>query len=63
MVKKIHFFILYVFKASLLHMQVNFIISSATSQSQSHITTDGQSVSQSWCRAPSGPHVRIFIAV
>jgi hypothetical protein len=24
------------------------------SQSQSHIATDGQSVSKSWCRAPSG---------
>jgi hypothetical protein len=31
-----------------------------TSQSQSHITTDGQSVSKSWCRAPSGPHDQIF---
>jgi hypothetical protein len=26
----------------------------AASQSQSHVTTDGRSVSQSWCRAPSG---------
>jgi hypothetical protein len=25
-------------------------------QSQSHVATDGQSVSQSWCRAPSGAH-------
>jgi hypothetical protein len=30
-------------------------------QSQSHIATDGQSVSQSWCRAPSGAHDQIFI--
>jgi hypothetical protein len=30
-------------------------------QSQSHVTTDGQSVSPSWCRAPSGAHDQIFI--
>jgi hypothetical protein len=29
-------------------------------QSQSHVTTDGQSVSHSWCRAPSGTHDHIF---
>jgi hypothetical protein len=29
-------------------------------QSQSHIATDGQSVSKSWCRAPSGAHDQIF---
>jgi hypothetical protein len=28
-------------------------------QSQSHVTTDGQSVSLSWCRAPSGVHDQI----
>jgi hypothetical protein len=28
--------------------------------SQSHVTTDGQSVSQSGCRAPSGTHDHIF---
>jgi hypothetical protein len=33
------------------------------SQSQSHIATDGQSISKSWCRAPSGAHNRIFITV
>jgi hypothetical protein len=33
------------------------------SQSQSHIATDGQSISKSWCRAPSGAHDQIFIAV
>jgi hypothetical protein len=33
------------------------------SQSQSHIATDGQSVSKSWCRAPSGVHDQIFITV
>jgi hypothetical protein len=27
-----------------------------SSQSQSHIATDGQSVSMSWCRAQSGAH-------
>jgi hypothetical protein len=31
------------------------------SQSQSYITTDGQSVCVSWCRAPSGTHDQIFI--
>jgi hypothetical protein len=30
-------------------------------QSQSHIATDGQSISKSWCRAPSGAHAQIFI--
>jgi hypothetical protein len=33
------------------------------SQSQSHIATDGQSVSKSWCRTPSGAHGQIFISV
>jgi hypothetical protein len=33
------------------------------SQSQSHIATDGQSISKSWCRAPSEAHDQIFIIV
>ena len=33
------------------------------SPSPSHIATDGQSVSKSWCRAPSGAHDQIFITV
>jgi hypothetical protein len=33
------------------------------SPSPSHIATDGQSVSKSWCRAPSGAHDKIFITV
>jgi hypothetical protein len=33
------------------------------SQSQSHIETDGQSVSLSWCRAPSGAHDQILVTV
>jgi hypothetical protein len=33
------------------------------SQSQSHIATEGQSVSKFWCRAPSGAHDQIFITV
>jgi hypothetical protein len=33
------------------------------SQSQSHITTDDQSVSVSWFRAPSGAHDQILITV
>jgi hypothetical protein len=31
--------------------------------SQSQVTTDGQSVSPSWCRAPSGAHGQILITV
>jgi hypothetical protein len=31
--------------------------------SQSHIATDGQSASKSWCRAPSGAYDQIFITV
>jgi hypothetical protein len=31
------------------------------SQSQSHVTTDGQSVGLSWCRAPSGAHDQILL--
>jgi hypothetical protein len=34
-----------------------------SSQSQSHIATDGRSVSKSLCRAPSGAHDQIFITV
>jgi hypothetical protein len=34
---------------------------SRQSQSQSHIATDGQSICNSWCRAPSGAHDQIFI--
>jgi hypothetical protein len=33
------------------------------SQSQSHIATDGQSVSKSWCRAPFGAYDQIFSTV
>jgi hypothetical protein len=33
------------------------------SRSRSHIATDGQSVSKSWCRAPSGDHDQIYITV
>jgi hypothetical protein len=32
-------------------------------QSQSHIATDGQSVTKSWCRAPFGARDEIFITV
>jgi hypothetical protein len=31
--------------------------------SQSHVATDGQSVSTSWCRAPSGAHDQILITL
>jgi hypothetical protein len=33
------------------------------SPSQSHIATDGQSISKSWYRGPSGAHVQIFITL
>jgi hypothetical protein len=33
------------------------------SQSQSHIATDGQSISKSWYQAPSGAHDQIFITL
>jgi hypothetical protein len=36
---------------------------SSLGQSQSHIATDGQSFSKSWCRAPSGAHDQIFITL
>jgi hypothetical protein len=32
-------------------------------QIPSHIATDGQSVSKSWCRAPSGAHNHRFVTV
>jgi hypothetical protein len=32
-------------------------------QSQSSVTTDGQSVSPSWCRAPSGAHDQMLRTV
>jgi hypothetical protein len=35
----------------------------SSSQSQSHITTDGQSISKSWCQAPSAAHDQIFITL
>jgi hypothetical protein len=34
-----------------------------SSQSQSHIATDDQSISKSWCRAPSAAHDQIFITL
>jgi hypothetical protein len=37
----------------------NWTVSS--SQSQSHIATDSQSIIKSWCRAPSGAHDQIFL--
>jgi hypothetical protein len=47
--------------AAISHVDIRESISSqASSQSQSHIATDGHSVSKSWCRAPSGTHDQIF---
>jgi hypothetical protein len=37
------------------------LFSTHSLQSQSHIATDGQSVSKSWCRVPSGAHDQILI--
>jgi hypothetical protein len=34
-----------------------------SAQSQSHITTDVNSISKSWCLAPSGAHDQIFITL
>jgi hypothetical protein len=34
-----------------------------SSQSQSHIATDGQSVCLSWCQAPAGAHDQMFLLV
>jgi hypothetical protein len=38
-------------------------LSTNLSQSQSHIATDGQSISKSWCLAPSRAHDQVFITV
>jgi hypothetical protein len=38
------------------------LLSLSLCQSQSHIATDGQSISKSWYRAPSGAHDQIFIS-
>jgi hypothetical protein len=38
-------------------------VKSISSQSQSHIATDGQSVSKSWCRAPFETYDQIFSTV
>jgi hypothetical protein len=35
-------------------------LSAPQSQSQSHVTTNGQSVCLSWCRAPAGAHDQMF---
>jgi hypothetical protein len=48
----------------LLHFTpLHFIKLNCTQPSQSHIATDGQSVSKSLCRGPSGAHDQIFITV
>jgi hypothetical protein len=46
--------------ASTLECLIYFIV---WSQSQSHIATDGQSISNSCCRAPCGAHDQIFITL
>jgi hypothetical protein len=43
------------------NMFILMILWEPSSQSQNHIATDGQSISKSWCRAPSGAHDPIFI--
>jgi hypothetical protein len=37
--------------------------SPSPSPSPCHISTDGQSVSLSWCRAPAGAHDHLFVTV
>jgi hypothetical protein len=39
------------------------LYSRTNNYSQSYIATDGQSITKSWCRAPSGVHDQIFIAL
>jgi hypothetical protein len=43
--------------------QYNNLSSPSPSPSPTHITTDGQSVCLSWCRAPSGAHDQILVTV
>jgi hypothetical protein len=50
----------YLFGPSGIHLE-NF--ETETVKSQSHIATDGPSVSKSWCRAPSGAYDQMFITV
>jgi hypothetical protein len=38
-------------------------VPTTSSHSQSHIATDGQSISKPWCRAPSGAHDQILITL
>jgi hypothetical protein len=44
------------------HTNLRFF-SLPSQQSQSHIATDSQSFSKSWCRAPCGAHDQIFITL
>jgi hypothetical protein len=43
--------------------RILWLICTTSNQSQSHIATDGQSISKSCCRAPSGAHDQIFITL
>jgi hypothetical protein len=45
------------------HEQTHLNWTLESSQSQSYIATDRQSVSKSWCRTPSGAHGQIFITL
>jgi hypothetical protein len=70
-----HFFIITInYSSSHIHLPLNDVCLTNlyeesladllnSSQSQSHIATDGQSASKSWCRAPSGFHDQIVITV
>jgi hypothetical protein len=49
------------FQLNWAELRCTLLYSFHQSQSQSHIATDGQSVSKSWCQAPSGAHDQIFI--
>jgi hypothetical protein len=59
---KIGIDILFLFRIISFKISSRIVVSNVDpSQSQSHVTTDGQSVCLSWCRAPSGAHDQIFV--
>jgi hypothetical protein len=47
----------------IMYLRIYFKIIFIINQSQSHITTDDQSDSESWFRAPSGAHDQMLITV
>jgi hypothetical protein len=49
--------------ASYLSQSPNCSLKRLNYPQSSHIATDGQSISKSWCRVPSGAHDQIFITL